>query len=100
MKKPVALRSLHTLDKLLESDRFEPLLSWGLRMGIAACVPLVWGVYTQHEAEAALMTLTAEAIGWMELKGNFTQRIKVLLVATVLAMSFGFLGSISGTVSR
>jgi uncharacterized membrane protein YccC len=98
LKKPVALRSLHTLDKLLESDRFEPLLSWGLRMGIAACVPLVWGVYTQHEAEAALMTLTAEAIGWMELKGNFTQRIKVLLVATVLAMSFGFLGSISGTV--
>ena len=98
MKKSYSIISLKTLDQLLESERFEPLLSWGLRMGIAACVPLVWGIYTHHETEGGLITLTAEAIGWMELKGNFTQRLKVLLIAILFAMGFGFLGSSSGTV--
>ncbi|HRO43907.1 MAG TPA: hypothetical protein PL009_13805, partial [Flavipsychrobacter sp.] len=84
------------LNRLLENETFEPALSWGLRMAIVAIVPIIWGSSTGHVEAASWITLTAECICWVELKGSFAQRIRVLTGGTLLAVLFGILGSITG----
>lgn len=84
------------LNRLLEKEAFEPLLSWGFRMAIAAIIPIIWGVATGHMEEASWVALTAEAICWIELKGAYAQRMRVIAGGTILALLFGALGSATG----
>ncbi|HTN47012.1 MAG TPA: FUSC family protein [Flavipsychrobacter sp.] len=84
-----------SINKLLEDESFEPRLSWGLRMAIAAIVPVIWGLITGNIAAATWMTLTAECICWVELKGSFRQRASILLVGLLLAVCFATLGTIT-----
>lgn len=88
--------SYKQLDKLLEQETLEPVFSWGMRMAIAATAPIVWGVATGHIEEAIWISLTAEGISWVELKGSFGQGARVLLGGIVLAVLFTFFGSITG----
>src|SRR5690606_27351339 len=81
---------------LLQKEAFEPTLVWGLRMAIAAVVPVIWGVATDNMEAASWITLTAEAICFIELKGNFALRFRVLAAGTVLAFLFAALGSAIG----
>ncbi len=66
-------------------------------MAVASVVPIVWGVATGHIHEAEWMTLTAESIAWVELRGSGGLRFRVLIGGTLLALFFGFIGSITGT---
>lgn len=84
-----------SINKLLEDESFEPRISWGLRMAIAAIVPVIWGLITGNIAAATWMTLTAECICWVELKGSFRQRASILLVGLLLAVCFATLGTIT-----
>jgi uncharacterized membrane protein YccC len=77
----------------LQEEALEPTLSWGLRMAIAASIPLIWGFYTGHSEAAMFITLTAECICWVELKGTFSQRFKTLLGGSILTILFGLLGT-------
>lgn len=86
------------LNKLLQRESFEPDVSWGLRMAIAAMVPLIWGIYTGHLVEAGWIALMAECICWVELKGDFQHRLKLLAGSSVLALFFALLGSITGNM--
>lgn len=81
--------------RLLENETFEPALDWGLRMGFAATLPVVWGTMTGHVAAASWITLTAEAITWVELKGSFGIRLRVLIVGALLTTLFAIVGSIT-----
>jgi len=83
------------INKIIEEQTFEPTLSWGLRMGIAAMVPLIWGISTNNLAAASWITLTAECICWVELKGSFGQRFRVLTGGILLALIFTLLGTIT-----
>jgi len=83
-------------NRFIQNETFEPSLSWGLRMAVAAIVPVIWGTMTNNAEAATWITLTAECICWVELKGSFAQRIRVLSGGTVLALLFGILGSITG----
>lgn len=83
------------INKLLEQEAFEPVISWGLRMAIAAMLPVLWGVYTNRLQEAIWITLAAECICWVELKGSFGQRLRILTGGIVLVVVFGLLGSIT-----
>ncbi len=65
-------------------------------MAIAATVPVVWGVATGHMEAASWIALAAECICWVELKGSFAQRMRVLAGGSVLAFAFALLGSLSG----
>lgn len=85
------------LNKLLEDESFEPRLSWGLRMAIAAIVPVFWGLATGNLLHASWMTLTAECICWVELKGSFNQRIWVLFTGIFLALCFCILGTLTAS---
>lgn len=67
-------------------------------MAIAAMVPLIWGMYTGHLEEAGWIALMAECICWVELKGDFQHRLKLLAGSSVLAIFFALLGSISGNI--
>lgn len=83
------------LNKLLEDESFEPRLSWGVRMAVAAIVPVFWGLATGNLLHAGWMTLTAECICWVELKGSFTQRVWVLLTGIFLALCFCMVGTLT-----
>ncbi len=84
------------LNRFLQKESFEPVFTWGLRMAIAATLPVIWGVATGRMEDASWITLTAEGICWVELKGSAGQRVRVLLGGILLAVVFGVLGSITG----
>jgi uncharacterized membrane protein YccC len=71
------------------------MLSWGMRMTFAVIVPLFYGLYFHKMAEVMWVIVAAESIGWVELKGSFAQRVRLLLGGAFLALVFGFAGSIS-----
>lgn len=80
----------------LEQETREPALSWGLRMGIAVVLPLIYGITSGHLEAATWISLTAEIIIWVELKGGFDQRLRTLLSGIALTLFFGVLGSVVG----
>lgn len=83
-------------NKLLENESFEPMISWGIRLAIAATVPLIWGIATHHVIQSIWITLTAECICWVELKGSYSWRIGVLSSGAALCIIFSILGTITG----
>jgi len=87
--------SYRQLNKFIEEESFEPKLSWGLRMAITAIIPVLWGMTTGHIMQASWITLTAECICWVELKGAFTQRMWVLVFGTLLAILFCWIGTVA-----
>lgn len=72
------------------------MMGWGLRMAVSGTVPIVWGIATGRVAEAVWITLTAEAVSWVELKGSFTWRVRTLLAGAALAVLSAVLGSVTG----
>lgn len=84
-------------NKLAEQEAFEPVMGWGFRMAITAIAPVIWGIYTGRTMDASWITLTAESICWVELKGSFAQRLRILAGGILLTLIFSILGSITGT---
>lgn len=74
----------------------EPMLSWGFRMALSGTVPIVWGILTGRISDAVWITLTAEAVSWIELKGSFAWRLRALLAAAALGVFSAVLGSVTG----
>jgi uncharacterized membrane protein YccC len=90
------LGSYKRLSRLIENESFEPMFSWGVRMALSGTLPVIWGLYTNRTTDAAWITLTAEAISWVEMKGSFTWHIRTLLAGSVLAILFAVIGTITG----
>ncbi len=67
-------------------------------MAVAATAPLIWGLYTDRLEDAGWIALTAECICWIELKGVFQDRIKLLIGGTLLGVIFGIVGTASGSI--
>ena len=72
------------------------MISWGLRMALSGTLPVIWGLATGRLNDAVWITLTAEAISWVEMKGSFAWRVRTLLTGAGLAMIFSMLGTIIG----
>ncbi len=65
-------------------------------MAICGTVPIVWG-FAYHKLEDAVwIALIAEAISWMEMKGPFGWRVRILLMGALLAITFSVLGELTG----
>jgi uncharacterized membrane protein YccC len=90
------LKPYKQLNKLIQNESFEPMLSWGFRMGLSGTLPIVWGLATGRIDDAVWITLTAEAVSWVELKGSFSWRIRTLISGAILAVLFSVLGTITG----
>lgn len=71
------------------------MFSWGIRMTFAVVVPLFVALYLGKMKEVMWVIVAAESIGWVELKGSFAQRVRILLGGAFLAILFGFAGSLS-----
>ena len=91
----IRLSPYRELNKLIQKETYEPVFSWGLRMAIAAIVPIIWGVATDQMHLASWITIAAECICWVELKGSFAQRVRALLAGTFLTLFFAFAGAVS-----
>lgn len=85
------------LTRLIENETIESTFSWGMRMAIATTLPIVWGLATDNIADAIWITLTAECICWMELKGSFGQGARVLLAGMLLTIVAAALGTLTAT---
>ena len=66
-------------------------------MALSGTLPIIWGLATGRLNDATWITLTAEAVCWVELKGSFSWRARTLVTGAVLAMVFSVLGTITGT---
>lgn len=64
-------------------------------MAIALVVPLAWGIATDHPHAGEWISLTAESICWVELKGSYGQRLRTLAGGAFLAFLFALIGSIT-----
>ena len=91
------LQAYKRLTEAIQNEAFEPMFAWGLRMALSGAVPVIWGITTNHLGPAIWIALTSECICWVELKGTFGQRMRVLFGGTFLALFFAILGSITGT---
>lgn len=94
----IAFSPYKHVDKLIKNQTFEPTLSWGLRMAVSAVLPILWGIATGQMAKASWIVITAEVISWVELKGSFAQRLRVLLGGAFLAALFALLGGLTGKI--
>jgi len=65
-------------------------------MAICGTVPIVWGFACHRLEDAVWVALIAEAISWMEMKGPFGWRVRILLTGALLAIFFSVLGMVSG----
>jgi hypothetical protein len=65
-------------------------------MALSGTLPILWGLATGRIDDAVWITLTAEAISWVEMKGSFAWRVRTLLVGSLLAIFFAILGTITG----
>lgn len=86
------------LNKLIETEVYEPILAWGFRMAIAVIIPLFYALYYGVHKDIMWVIITTECICWIELKGSFAQRVRVLLGGAFLAVTFGLAGSISSNI--
>ena len=65
-------------------------------MALSGTLPIIWGLANNRLNDAVWVTLTAEAISWVELKGSFTWRLRTLLACALLAIVFSMLGTLTG----
>lgn len=65
-------------------------------MGLCGTLPIIWGFAFNRLDDAVWIALTAEAISWMELKGSFAWRVRILLSGALLAIFFSLLGIVTG----
>lgn len=85
------------INKIAEQETFESTLTWGIRMAISATAPIIWGALTGNIVQAVWISLAAEGICFMELRGSFGQGLRVLIAGAILAFIFTLLGSITGS---
>ena len=71
------------------------MISWGVRMALAGTVPIIWGLATGQLDNAVWVTLTAEAVSWVEMKGSFAWRVRTLLAGAALAVLFALAGQLT-----
>lgn len=67
-------------------------------MAIAAVAPLLWGVATNNIKDSIWITLAAECIGWVELKGSFAWQVRTLMTGAALTVLFSALGAMTGNI--
>lgn len=84
------------LNKRFRPEYREPAWGWGFRVAISVSAPLLWGLITGRGLEAEWMSIAAECISFIDLKGNVGQRIRLLLSAAILSLLFCVLGSLAG----
>lgn len=70
------------------------MISWGIRMALSGTLPVIWGLSTGRLNDAIWITLTAEAVSWVEMKGSFGWRLRTLLSGAILAIIFAILGTV------
>ena len=84
------------INQLIQNESFEPMISWGVRMALSGTLPIIWGLATGRISDAIWITLTAEGICWVELKGSFSWRVRTLLTGAILALLCSALGLVTG----
>ena len=90
------IKSYKKISAFIQNESFEPMVSWGIRMGLSGTIPIVWGLATNRLDDAVWITITAEGISWVEMKGSFNWRVRTLFLGAVLAMVWGVLGTLTG----
>ncbi len=84
------------ISQLVQQEYFEPLIGWAFRVMIAILVPFVGFALIGKPQIGVWMSLTAECLSWIELKGSYANRTRVLVAGTVLSLLALVLGSLTG----
>lgn len=72
----------------------DPVWGWGLRIAIAIVVPMAIGILTDTTKYMMWIAIAAESTAFIELKGDVTQRIRILAGSIFLNIVFVFVGAL------
>lgn len=73
-----------------------PAWIWGLRVAFGISIPLLYGILSKNMAAGVWMSIAAESLVFIELKGNLSQRLRILFSGSLLTLFCCIIGSISG----
>ena len=93
----IASRKQKLKDTMLRVQEVpESMAAWALRMALVSVVPLIYGLWAKDLRAAEWMALAAECICWVELKGSYAQRLRLLFMGSLLVLLGGLAGSVTG----
>lgn len=72
--------------------------SWSFRLAITVCVPLVVCLLLNNLREAFWIILSAQSLGYIEIKGTFGNFFRNIVLAIFLSVSFCIIGTVSGSI--
>lgn len=73
-----------------------PSWIWGLRVAVGISFPLLFGLLFNNMPAGVWMSIAAESLVFIELKGNLSQRLRILLMGSLLTLCCCIIGSIVG----
>lgn len=89
------LRILHPIRKIWR----ESIWSWAFRLAVSVTVPLLYGYFTDNLANMFWVSLAAQSLGLIELKGNFGNVLRVLLLGSLFSILTCIIGTITGDIT-
>lgn len=76
----------------------ESVWSWAFRLAVGVCAPLVVGYFQGNLTDMFWTALAAQSLGLIELRGNFGNVVRVLLLGSVFSIGTCILGSVTGHI--
>lgn len=74
----------------------DPSWIWGLRVAVGISFPLLFGLLFNNMAAGIWMSIAAESLVFIELKGNLSQRLRILFMGSLLTLFCCIVGSVIG----
>lgn len=76
----------------------ESVWSWAFRLAVGVCAPLVVGYFQGNVSDMFWTALAAQSLGLIELRGNFGNVVRVLLLGSIFSIGTCILGSVTGHI--
>lgn len=72
--------------------------SWAFRLAVSITVPLLYGYFTENLQAVFWVAFAAQSLGLIELKGNFGNVIRILVLGALFSLLTCTIGSLCGRV--
>lgn len=83
-------------DRIILNEYFEPAAGRAARVTIALILPLVWGIWSGHVTDSVWISLGAELLSLVDVRGQYPQRMLIVATGTAAAALCTFLGTLAG----
>lgn len=83
-------------NQIVLNEYFEPALGKSARTTLVFILPLIWGLLTNHMGPAVWISITAQLLSGINLRGGYPIRLFILGTGTLAAAACAYLGTLAG----